>query len=162
MGKQPGSLLEEHASKRNGPLNFPRDDRHPGRGQALTERGTRHFVPSSHRLPLAHAVGRVSGERLEQLLIFPPLLPMRVLEKRQKKKPTLAEDAGVRGARGASHTFCLQLRLSRVRRWHGPGQEVRACGQHEAWQRASPSPARAHASSRAVCFPSKIQDLIKV
>lgn len=54
MGKQPGWLPQERASHGKRATELPLDDSQPGRGQAHTERGTRHFVPTTHSLPLAH------------------------------------------------------------------------------------------------------------
>lgn len=143
MGKQPGSLPEERVSKRNGPLNFPRDDRQPRRGQARTEvgGGACHFVPSTHHLPVAHTVGRVSGERFEKLLIFPPLLPMRLLERGKKTNPCRG-CRRLRGARIIPHflpTITLIEGQASARPWGGGESLWAARGSAESIPQPSPS-----------------------
>lgn len=54
MGKQPGWLSQERASHGKRATELLLDDSQPGRGRAHTERGTQHFMPSTHCLPHAH------------------------------------------------------------------------------------------------------------
>lgn len=92
MGKQPGWLPQERASHRKRATELPLMTASPG-GDRLTQRGG-HIVLSPALTVFPLPIGRVSGRRSEQLLVFPPL-PMHVKERRKKKpkktKPQLLQ-----------------------------------------------------------------------